>query len=238
MQPDAALIADRPPVLPGRAIRMLGGRLRRRRPACVDADAILRASRDAIAALALDGTVTSWNPAAERIYGYAADEMVGRSIGLLAAGPEQEREILETLARARRGEHADAHELIQRRKDGTLPEMSVTVTPIRDARHRIIGAAAVAREREPAPRGDEDRFRRAFEHAPIGMAIIDEHGRILHANAALARVGGQSVADLERGSLWQLVSEPDLEDARATLRALLTGEGDQAAVQLQFEGRS
>ena len=107
--------------------------------------AIVESSDDAIASKTLDGIVTSWNRAAERLFGYAAEEMIGRPIAVLAA-PGREDEMPAILARIRRGEQVDHFETVRRRKDGGLVEVALTVSPVRDGRGRIVGASKIARD--------------------------------------------------------------------------------------------
>src|SRR5690606_19423126 len=93
----------------------------------------------------LDGTITSWNRGAERIFGYTADEMIGRSI-LLLIPPERANEESAIIAQLRRGERVDHFETIRRCKNGDLLDISLTITPLRDSRGAIIGASKIARD--------------------------------------------------------------------------------------------
>ena len=107
--------------------------------------AIVTSSDDAIASKNLQGIVTSWNPAAERIFGYTAEEMIGQSI-LKVIPPElhsDEDRILATITRGDRIEHFDT---VRLRKDGTRFDVSLTVSPVRDEKGKIIGAAKIARD--------------------------------------------------------------------------------------------
>jgi PAS domain S-box-containing protein len=107
--------------------------------------AIVESSDDAIVSKTLDGIVTSWNPAAEKLFGYSAQEIIGRPIATLAP-PDRENEMPAILERIRRGEKVDHFETIRRRKDGSLVDISLTVSPIRDERGRILGASKIARD--------------------------------------------------------------------------------------------
>jgi PAS domain S-box-containing protein len=107
--------------------------------------AIVESSDDAIVSKRLDGTITSWNPAAERLFGYTAEEVIGRPISILAA-PDRENEMPANLERIRRGEKVDRYETVRRRKDGSLVDISLTVSPIRDGTGRIVGASKIARD--------------------------------------------------------------------------------------------
>jgi two-component system sensor kinase FixL len=107
--------------------------------------AIVASSDDAIISKSIEGVVTSWNAAAERIFGYTADEMIGQSISLLGA-PGHEDEMPTILRRLRQGERIDHFETVRRRKDGGLVHVSLSVSPIHDADGKVIGASKVARD--------------------------------------------------------------------------------------------
>ena len=107
--------------------------------------AIVDSSDDAIISKTLDGVVTSWNRAAERLFGYAADEAIGRNI-LLIIPEDRRREEEEVLARLRRGQKIDHFETVRRTKDGRLIPISLTVSPVRDAKGTLIGASKIARD--------------------------------------------------------------------------------------------
>jgi len=106
---------------------------------------IIESSDDAIVSKDLNGIVASWNKGAERIFGYAAAEMIGKSITLLIP-PELRGEEGEILARIRRGERVDHFETVRRRKDGTRINISLTVSPIKNAEGGIVGASKIARD--------------------------------------------------------------------------------------------
>lgn len=107
--------------------------------------AIVESSFDAIVSKDLNGIITSWNPAAERLFGFSADEAIGRPI--LIVIPETHRhEEDRIIARIRAGERMETFETIRQRKDGTRVPVSLTVSPIRAADGRIIGASKIARD--------------------------------------------------------------------------------------------
>jgi PAS domain S-box-containing protein len=107
--------------------------------------AIIEYSDDAIASKDLDGIITSWNPGAERLFGYSAQEAVGRPMAMLIP-PERPGEEPIILARIARGEATDHFETVRIRKDGRSVDVSVTISPIRDSQGRIIGASKIARD--------------------------------------------------------------------------------------------
>jgi PAS domain S-box-containing protein len=104
--------------------------------------AIVASSEDAVVSKTLEGIVTSWNASAERLFGYTAAEMLGQPI--LRVIPEELRyEEAEILSKLRAGERIDRYETIRLRKDGTRFDVSLTVSPVRDAQGRIVGAANI-----------------------------------------------------------------------------------------------
>jgi PAS domain S-box-containing protein len=107
--------------------------------------AIVESSDDAIFSKSLDGTITSWNHAAEKIYGYRADEIIGKSVSLLQP-PDRLGEVHEILERLKNGHKVDQFETTRVAKDGRVLTMSLTVSPIRDAASRVIGASTIARD--------------------------------------------------------------------------------------------
>ena len=106
---------------------------------------IVDSSDDAIVSKTLDGTITSWNRAAQRIFGYTAAEAIGQRITLIIP-PERHAEEADVLARIRRGEEVEQFETIRQTKDGRRLNISLTISPVKDAGGRIIGASKVARD--------------------------------------------------------------------------------------------
>lgn len=106
---------------------------------------IVESSDDAIISKTLEGVITSWNGGAERLYGYTAAEAVGRPISLIIP-PDRPNEMLRILQRLERGDHIEAYETLRMRKDGTRIEVSLTVSPIRNAAGKIIAASAIGRD--------------------------------------------------------------------------------------------
>ena len=107
--------------------------------------AIVESSDDAIISTRLDQTVVSWNAAASRLFGYSAEEMIGKPITLIYP-PESYEDELQSLARIRRGERTDHYETYRVTKDGRRVEVSVSVSPVRDEQGRIVGASKIVRD--------------------------------------------------------------------------------------------
>ncbi|HYF38670.1 MAG TPA: PAS domain S-box protein [Gemmatimonadales bacterium] len=129
--------------------------------------AIVQSSDDAILSKALDGTVLTWNAAAERMYGYTASEIVGHSIYAIIPG-ELQGEEQDILRRVARGEHVAHYETVRRRKDGARVNISLTISPIFDASGRIIGASSIQRDITERMRAEE-AMRQAAKMEAIGM---------------------------------------------------------------------
>ena len=119
---------------------------------------IVDSSDDAIVSKDLHGIITSWNAAAERMFGYTALEMVGQSIRRIIPDDRQLEED-EVLSRIRRGERVEHYETIRRRKDGTLLPVSLTVSPIKTADGTIVGASKIARDVSDRQRAEQERQR-------------------------------------------------------------------------------
>ena len=107
--------------------------------------AIIESSDDAILSKNLEGIIASWNGGAERLFGYTADEIVGKSVTILIPAERLDEEP-EILGRIRRGEHIDHYETVRLRKDGSLVDISLSVSPVKDGHGNIIGASKIARD--------------------------------------------------------------------------------------------
>jgi PAS domain S-box-containing protein len=189
--------------------------------------AVVDSSDDAIVSKTLDGTITSWNQGAERIFGYTAEEAVGQKILIII--PEDRRdEENEILRRLRNGERIDHFETVRRKKDGSLVNVSVTISPIKDATGKIIGASKVGRDISQRKRSDmllqesEQRFRKLSESLEIEVRNrtleLEERNReiLLHA-------------DHVRQLSWELLRAQDKE-RRHIARELHDSAGQTLAV--------
>ncbi len=130
--------------------------------------AIVASSDDAIVSKHLDGTITSWNKGAERLFGYTAEEAVGQNIRLIIPR-ERWSEEDEIIARLRSGQRVDHFQTVRRRKDGSKLDVALTISPVRDSNGRVIGASKVARDISEQKRAQEalresgERFRKLSE---------------------------------------------------------------------------
>jgi PAS domain S-box-containing protein len=170
--------------------------------------AIVKSSSDAIITEDLNGIITSWNSGAERLYGYAASDVLGKPISVLFPhdGEHDESEIL---VRINRGELVEHYETVRRRKDGTLIDISLTVSPLRDGGGVILGASKIARDITSHKRAAE-RFKVTL--ASIGDAVIatDMEGRITFINEVAEKLTGWSAPEALRQPLdhvFRIVNE-------------------------------
>jgi PAS domain S-box-containing protein len=172
--------------------------------------AIIEHSEDAIIGKTLTGIVTSWNHGAERLFGYCADEMIGQPITRLIPDDRLQEET-DILARLRRGERLDHYETVRRRSDGRLVDVSLSVSPIRDASGNVVGASKIARditERkkvEQSLRESQSRFEGVIESAMDAIITIDETEHIVLFNAAAERMFGCAASDALGQSLDRFI---------------------------------
>ena len=202
--------------------------------------AIVDCSDDAILSKKLDGTITSWNQSAEGLFGYKADEAVGQHITLIVPW-ERRSEEEDILRRLARGERVDHFETVRRRKDGTYLDVSLTISPIRNAAGRIIGASNVARdvsERkriEGALRESEERFRAIVETTPECVKLVSADGTLLHMNSpGLQMVGARSADEVVSKSVYDLIAPEDRDRFIAFNESICRGE--QGSLQFDIIG--
>ena len=165
--------------------------------------AIVQSSSDAIIAETSDGTITAWNPAAERLFGYSAEDAVGKKIDSVVPPCEPAR-VRDILDRVGRGERTEPFETTCRHKDGRPLPVSLSVSSIRTADGSVVGIARIARDARAETRAAAN-FRMAVEASPSGMLMADANGVILHVNRELERLFGYAREELVGHSLERLV---------------------------------
>ncbi len=202
--------------------------------------AIVDSSDDAILSKKLDGTITSWNQSAERLFGYDAQEAIGQHITLIVPW-ERRSEEEDILRRLAGGEPVEHFETVRRRKDGTHLDVSLTISPIRDAAGRVIGASNVARdvsERkriEIALRESEERFRAIVETTPECVKLISADGTLLHMNRpGLEMVGARSADEVVGKNVYDLIAPEDRDRFKAFNESVCRGE--QGSLQFDIVG--
>ncbi len=151
--------------------------------------ALVESAEDAIVGRTLDGTITSWNRGAERLYGYSAAEAIGRPVAMLVPA-ERRGELPELRERLARGERVELIEAVRRRKDGSPVEVSIALSPVRDAAGRVVGVATIARDVTERRRAEE-RQRLLAEAGAVLAASLDAEAAL----AGLARLAVPRLAD-------------------------------------------
>jgi PAS domain S-box-containing protein len=174
---------------------------------------IVASSDDAIVSKTLDGIITSWNTGAERMFGYTADEAVGQHITLIIPKDRYSEET-DILARLRRGERLEHFQTVRRRKDGTLFDVSVTISPVRDASGRIVGASKVARDisaqmqADKALRESEQRYRLVTDASPVMLWMSGTDKLCYYFNKGWLEFVGRTL-EKELGNGWTENVHPD-----------------------------
>lgn len=168
--------------------------------------AVIESSNDAIFTKTLAGMITSWNRGAERLYGYTVEEAVGQHIAMIVPD-EHRQEIDDILERIRHGERVAHFETIRQRKDGRLCDVSLTVSPLLNAKKAVVGASVIARD-ITEHKEQEYQFRVAVESSPNGMVMIDANGTIVLANRKIETLFGYNRDELIGQSVDMLL--PDI----------------------------
>ena len=189
--------------------------------------AIVESSEDAIVAKDLNGIITSWNQGAERLFGYAAEEVIGKPITIVIPEDRLDEEP-EILSRIRRGERVEHFETIRRRKDGSLVEISLMISPIRNRKGEIVGASKIARDITELKRARERQTLLLREMSHRIKNLFALAGAVITLSARTAR-SPEDLAEQVRNRLRALsrahdLTLPDLKREQAerstTLRAL------------------
>jgi diguanylate cyclase (GGDEF)-like protein/PAS domain S-box-containing protein len=195
----------------------------------LDARAILESLDGAVIATGLDGVIRAWNTGSERLYGYAASEVVGRPYDVIIPSESRQREAqtMNALAAARLSDDYIAARL---RKDGATLEVRVRISPITDTAGAVVGVSTTEDELGASDaRSTQDTYLRgAFADAPISIALVatnpEADGRFLQVNRALCELTGYSAEDLHGTNVYAIVHPNDLSSDMAAMARLSEGE--------------
>jgi PAS domain S-box-containing protein len=184
--------------------------------------AIVASSDDAIIGKTLGGIITSWNAGAQRIFGYAAEEVLGRPITILIPADRHDEES-QIIAKLRRGESVRHFETVRIRKDGVRIHVSLAISPIRDAAGQVIGASKIARDITERKRAAE-----ALRRAEADLAHVSRVTTMGELTASLAHEVNQPIAAAVTNAntcvRWLARDTPNIEEARdAAMRSAKDG---------------
>jgi PAS domain S-box-containing protein len=201
--------------------------------------AIVESSDDAIHSVTLDGTVVTWNRGAEALFGYSSQEIVGRNAAALVS-PAQVPEVARCLNAIGRGGAIAPFDTEVLAKDGHARNVSLALSPIRNAVGEVVGASAIARDIGKRLRAkkklheSEELFRQAFENAPFGMCVTRADGSFIRANGAFCKMVGYSASELLAKKWMDLAHPEDLPAALARTEQLWNGASDFAEAERRY----
>ena len=194
--------------------------------------ALIESADDAIISKTLEGIITSWNKGAERIFGYTAEEVIGKSITIVIP-PDHLHEEPKILARLRAGERIEHYETVRMRKDGQLINISLTVSPIKGPNGQIVGASKIARdvtEQRQARRAlDEasERLRLALAAAQLGDWSWDARTNVVTLSDTAAQIFGIPAGQqVTRDEMRKLLDVDDRDWTKATVEEALANHTD------------
>jgi PAS domain S-box-containing protein len=180
---------------------------------------IVESSDDAIIGKSLDGIITSWNKGAERLFGYMAEEVVGKPITILIPPDryDEERTILE---RIKRGEAINHYETVRHRKDGSSIVISLTISPVKDAEGRIVGASKIARDITEQKRAEarEKGLMAELTYMDRRKSAEQRSATLVHEiSQPLAGIAARASAALR----WLRMEKPEIEKAQTALESIV-----------------
>ena len=187
--------------------------------------AVVASSNDAIVTELLDGTITGWNGAAERLFGYTAAQAIGRNINIIVP-IDRRAEVREIVERAAGGELIEQHETTRVRKDGGIVDVSLRISPIRLPSGKIVGISKTAhditerKKTQQALTQEIEERRRIFESSNDLILVTDTRGNFIQVSPSVTAILGFRPADLLRHSAQEFIHPDDLERTRNEMRAV------------------
>ncbi|MDB5577877.1 MAG: hybrid sensor histidine kinase/response regulator, partial [Bradyrhizobium sp.] len=190
--------------------------------------AVVESSKDAIIAKTLDGMITGWNPAAERLFGYTAAEAIGNHIDIIVP-PDRHAEVRGIIGRIASGEAIENHETLRRHKDGSDVHVTLSISPIRSQAGQIIGVSKIAhdigeskRTREALQQEIEER-RRIFETSQDLILVTDTKGTFVQVSPSSITILGRQPEEMIGRSAVEFIHPDDLDSTREEMRTARRG---------------
>jgi PAS domain S-box-containing protein len=191
--------------------------------------AVVESSNDAIITKLLDGTITGWNGAAERVFGFTAAEAVGKNIDIIVP-PDARTEVRHILERAGRGEQIEPYETSRMHRSGRGVDVSVSVSPIRSASGRIVGVSKIAhditrnKQTQKALTQEMEERRRIFDTSNDLILVTDTSGNFIQVSPSVTGILGYQPSDMIGHSAVEFIHPDDLENTRNEMRAARRGQ--------------
>jgi PAS domain S-box-containing protein len=191
--------------------------------------AVVESSNDAIIALGLEGIITAWNKAAERLFGYTADEAVGQHIDLILS-PDRRDEARDILNRVGDGQHVEHFETVRLHKSGREVNVSLSISPIRSAAGWIVGASKTARDiteskqTERALRQEIEERQRIFETSQDLILVTDIAGNFIQVSPSSFAILGYAPSEMVGRSAIDFIHPDDLDNTRNEMRSARRGQ--------------
>lgn len=199
--------------------------------------AAVESSNDAIVTMTLDGIITGWNPACERLFGFDAQEAIGRSIDIVV--PDERRsEVRELLGKVRRGEKVASHETSRLDKDHKPIDVSLSISPVKSPSGAIVGACTIARDvternrTQAALTQEIEERRRIFETSQDLILVTDRKGNFIQVSPSASAILGFAPEEMVGRSAVDFIYPDDLEPTRTEMRLVRRGR-----VMRNFESR-
>ena len=191
--------------------------------------AVVESSNDAIITKLLDGPITGWNGAAERLFGFTAAETVGENIDIIVP-PERRTETSNVVERIRRGEPIELYETVRMHKDGRSIDVSLSISPIRTASGKIVGISMAARDitenkqTQKALTQEMEERRRIFDTSNDLILVTDTSGNFIQVSPSVTAILGYQPPDMIGHSAVEFIHPDDLENTRSEMRAARRGQ--------------
>ena len=204
--------------------------------------AIVESSNDAIEGITPQGTIVSWNRAAEILYGYRPEEIVGKHVSILAP-PDLCDEVSRMVGQVERGERITNFETVRMSKDGRRFAVSLSMAPIRNGRGEVVGSSAIARDitdrlkAEEALRQSEEKYRSIVLNIPDVVWTVDSLGRIVFISPNIERLSGYTVEEVLEGGLDLLFATMHPNDVRVIESTLSAAFRDPHPCEGEYRGR-
>jgi PAS domain S-box-containing protein len=191
--------------------------------------AVVESSNDAIITKLLDGTITGWNGAAERLFGFTAAEAIGKNINIIVP-PDRRDEIRDIVERISRGEPIELYETSRVRKDGSAVDVSLSISPIRLASGKIVGISKAARDVTESKRTQHalsqeiEERQRIFDTSNDLILVTDTAGNFIQVSPSVTAILGYQPSDMIGHSAVEFIHPDDLEHTRREMRAARRGQ--------------